>query len=219
MLLTNRIRDAIFAGEVDLAFRRWRKPTVKAGSRLRTARGEVDIVDVVVIDPETISDADARRAGHASADEVRHELFRERTGSVRGRTASPTQDSLIYRIELTPGGVDARVALRTSTDLSPADFQEIIARLERMDAPRTGAGRVNWTMATLELIATWPGRRAPELAESEGLETVVFKASVRRLKEMGLTESLTVGYRLSPRGEAVLSELRSRAIAKGSRSL
>ena len=40
-----------------------------------------------------------------------------------------------------------------------------------------------------------------------GLERVVFKRRVRRLKELGLTESLEVGYRLSPRGEVLLAAL------------
>lgn len=31
-----------------------------------------------------------------------------------------------------------------------------------------------------------------------------FKTNVRKLKGLGLTESLKIGYRLSPRGEAVL---------------
>ena len=34
-----------------------------------------------------------------------------------------------------------------------------------------------------------------------------FKINVRKLKEMGLTESLDIGYRLSPRGEALLRSL------------
>ena len=34
-----------------------------------------------------------------------------------------------------------------------------------------------------------------------------FKRDVRRLKELGLTESLEVGYRLSPRGRALLARL------------
>jgi ribosomal protein S19E (S16A) len=34
-----------------------------------------------------------------------------------------------------------------------------------------------------------------------------FKRRVRQLKELGLTESLEVGYRLSPRGRAVLEHL------------
>ena len=39
---------------------------------------------------------------------------------------------------------------------------------------------------------------------SLGQEKRRFKLYVRKLKELGLTESLPVGYRLSPRGHAVL---------------
>jgi hypothetical protein len=53
-----------------------------------------------------------------------------------------------------------------------------------------------------DLIAANPGVRAPDLAPLLGLDTVTFKRQVRRLKELGLTHSLRVGYRLSPRGEA-----------------
>lgn len=211
MLLTNRIRDRVFAGEVDLAFRRWRKPTVKTGGRLRTALGEVEIVRVEVVDPEHVDDREARRAGYESAGAVREDLFRERNGTGRGRTAKPTADSLVYRIEMRPGGADPRVALRTESDLSAQELEKVLATLARMDSPRDPATRAHWTKRTLELIAGWPGRRAPDLAEMEGLETVAFKASVRRLKELGLTESLRIGYRLSPRGEAVLRELDRRA--------
>jgi hypothetical protein len=37
-----------------------------------------------------------------------------------------------------------------------------------------------------------------------------FKLHFRRLKELGLTLSLDVGHRLSPRGQAYLNYLRSR---------
>lgn len=43
-----------------------------------------------------------------------------------------------------------------------------------------------------------------DLAASASLERTCFKQRVRPLKEMGLTESLEVGYRISPRGEALL---------------
>jgi DNA-binding IclR family transcriptional regulator len=56
----------------------------------------------------------------------------------------------------------------------------------------------------LELIDRFPGRLAAELAAQAGMETTPFKARVTRLKELGLTESLEAGYRLSPRGERVL---------------
>ena len=39
------------------------------------------------------------------------------------------------------------------------------------------------------------------------LDKVKFKNNVRRLKALGLTESLEVGYRLSPRGAALLAAL------------
>ena len=32
----------------------------------------------------------------------------------------------------------------------------------------------------------------------------MFKRDVRKLKELGLTESLEIGYRISPRGETLL---------------
>ena len=41
-----------------------------------------------------------------------------------------------------------------------------------------------------------------------GQEKMPFKVNVRKLKRLGLTESLDVGYRLSPRGAVVLSALR-----------
>ena len=44
------------------------------------------------------------------------------------------------------------------------------------------------------------------LAARAGIDRPTFKQRVRRLKALGLTESLEVGYRLSPRGEAVLAD-------------
>ena len=60
---------------------------------------------------------------------------------------------------------------------------------------------------TLRLIARYPAVVSTELARHAGKERMVFKVDVRKLKELGLTESLEVGYRLSPRGEAVLRSL------------
>ena len=57
----------------------------------------------------------------------------------------------------------------------------------------------------LALIAERPAVRAGDLAESLGRERLSFKADVRKLKNLGLTLSLEIGYRLSPRGEAYLA--------------
>jgi hypothetical protein len=61
----------------------------------------------------------------------------------------------------------------------------------------------------LELIDEHPERRAGDLAAMLGRERLPFKVDVRKLKQLGLTESMPIGYRLSPRGRAVLDRLRS----------
>jgi hypothetical protein len=47
---------------------------------------------------------------------------------------------------------------------------------------------------------------SPRLKAPDG-ESCSCEADVRKLKELGLTESLEVGYRLSPRGRALLARL------------
>jgi hypothetical protein len=97
-------------------------------------------------------------------------------------------------------GEDPRVALRERADLDEAQLQAIAAKLDQMDA-RSSIGA--WTARAMELIAKHPGRLAEKLAAQMGLEKHPFKARIRKLKALGLTESLEVGYRLSPRGERV----------------
>jgi biotin operon repressor len=67
-----------------------------------------------------------------------------------------------------------------------------------------------WTGAVLALITDRPGVVSTVLAEALGWERQDFKLHVRRLKELGLTLSLDVGYRLSPRGQSYLNYLRTR---------
>ena len=197
--------EQVRGGQVDLAFRRWRKPTVKQGGRLRTAVGELRIGHVETVDATDISDTDALRAGYGSADDLRAELFRVRTpGSSRGRSARPDEVSVVYRVEISYEGEDPRIALRVA-GLTEVELAEAVAQVGKLDARSV---RGPWVATTLALIERWPARRAPELAAFEGLETAVFKAGVRKLKEIGLTESLRVGYQLSPRGQRVLDAVR-----------
>lgn len=60
-------------------------------------------------------------------------------------------------------------------------------------------------MQVLRLIAAAPSVPAADLAERLGIEKPKFKRDVRKLKELGLTESLKMGYRLSPRGDRFLA--------------
>ena len=59
----------------------------------------------------------------------------------------------------------------------------------------------------LRTIHDQPEVRAADLAPQFGRERLSFKLDVRKLKELGLTESLPRGYRLSPRGRAALEWL------------
>jgi hypothetical protein len=191
VLFRRRSLDGIRAGEITLAFRRWDRQRARAGGRQRTVVGELAIDSVEPVDRGAITASDAARAGHASLDELFGEL------DARG-------DAQIWRIELHWAGDDPRRLLREQADLDGAELERLRARLERFDsASRHGP----WTRATLELIAARPETRAEDLAASVGREKLPFKRDVRKLKELGLTESLLVGYRLSPRGRAVLAAL------------
>jgi hypothetical protein len=64
-----------------------------------------------------------------------------------------------------------------------------------------------WTHSTLRQIQRLPGVVSTELAAEVGQERRAYKLRVRRLKALGLTESLERGYRLSPRGRAYLESL------------
>lgn len=191
MLFPQRFHAGLADGSVTLAFRRWRRPAAKAGGRQRTPVGELAIDAVEAIEIDDITEDDARRAGYADRAELLAELARH-------------PDGTLYRIELHLAGPDPRIALRERAEVSDDEWREVAARLRRLDrASRHGP----WTTTVLRLIAERPAVRAPDLAASLGRETQPFKTDVRKLKELGLTESLPVGYRLSPRGRTVLARL------------
>jgi hypothetical protein len=179
---------AIRAGDIDVAFRRWDRPRLKIGTRMRTAVGLVEVTSVDRVPVSSLTAADARRAGAASLAALRHGLDR----------VHPERP--VYRIGLRYAGVDPRHALREAVP-DAAEIDAIVTWLDRLDrASPTGP----WTRATLLLIDELPATRAPDLAQRIGRDTPSFKQNVRKLKERGLTESLDIGYRLSARGAAVL---------------
>jgi len=177
----------IAEGRITLAFRRWQSPRVKVGSRQRNAMGVIEIVSVESVD--AISDEDARAAGFADA-----------AGALAAIDKKSRGGSL-YRIGVRYLGADPRHALREHADLSPDELTALRERLQRMD--RGSA----WTESYLRLIAANPGVVARELAPQVGMDRDPFKIRVRRLKDLGLTESLDVGYRISPRGAALLAAI------------
>lgn len=193
MLLNRHTLAGIAEGRIDLAFRRWLRPTVKPGTQLRTEIGELAIEAVDAVELSAITNATARRAGYESRDELLADL---RTGA--GRT--------LYRIKLSLAGPDRRSLLRERDDLTVAEVAEISARLARFDQfSRVGP----WTATVLREIARHPGLKAGDLAVEAGFDKEWLKVNIRKLKELGLTESLQPGYSLSARGEAYLSKVRA----------
>jgi hypothetical protein len=184
---------AIQDGGIDLAFRRWDRPRVVVGTQMRTMVGLVEVTSVEQVTVESLTEEDARRAGSASLGALLKAL-------------EPKADKPVWRVGVRHAGADPRAALRDTVP-SREELAGIIARLERLDrASSYGA----WTRETLDLVDRNPERRAPALAARVGRETAAFKTDVRKLKELGLTESLAIGYRLSPRGEAVVDKLHGR---------
>jgi hypothetical protein len=182
--------SGLAAGWIELAFRRWERPRVKAGGRQKTPIGVVGFDAVEVVPRGAVTVEAARRAGFDSRAELLRFLDRRRAGE-------------IYRIQLRLVGPDPRVALRQAVP-DAAGLAEIERRLARLDR---ASARGPWTLAVLRAIAANPERRAGDLAAELGRERLPFKVDVRKLKEMGLTESLPIGYRLSPRGAAILAHL------------
>jgi hypothetical protein len=178
--------DAIAAGTVTAVFRRWDRPRVRPGGTQRTPVGVLEFTAVEPVDLSALTEQDAHAAGFADLPALR---------------AAQPRDGQLYRIRLRVAGPDPRVELRSRARLDAAERAELAKRLDRLDrASHIGP----WTATVLDLIAGNPGTRAPDLAARLGRETLPFKRDVRKLKELGLTESLEVGYRISPRGQAVL---------------
>jgi len=194
VLLKQQILAGLRDGTVTKAFRRWDKPRIRAGSRFLTAAGAVAIEEIEQINRGDIPDRDARQAGFPSVVELLQELDRFGPGPV-------------YRISLRLAGPDPRVELRRQDRLTPSELADMSKRLSRLDA---GSRRGPWTVETLHLINASPGVRAADLARSQSLETLDFKRDVRKLKALGLTESLEIGYQISARGRAVLRHLTSK---------
>ena len=214
MLLPARIAQGVWEGSIRLAYRRWEEPRVRAGGTQLTSAGIVRFDAIVeVTDTATITDADARAAGFANAAELRSRLAvtvpEERSGAQRrnaprraGPRASKGGDR-IFRIALSWVGEDPRVELRAAVP-DAAELAGVTAAVAELDASRRGGP---WTRQILEWIRDHPGVISTELATLLGREVLPMKADIRRLKALGLTESLRVGYRLSPRGVAYLESL------------
>jgi hypothetical protein len=186
VLFERRLQAGLRDGSIRLAFRRWRRAQVVGGRLYRSPVGLIEVPAVSAVSGE-ISLEDARAAGFASVEKLLADL-------------KGPPEAAIYRVELRLSAEpDAREVLAQDGALGEGDVAQLRQKLARLDAARA------WTMATLQAIEARPGTRAADLAVDLGWpELQPFKLHVRKLKALGLTLSLEVGYRLAPRGEAYL---------------
>jgi hypothetical protein len=190
MLFSAATLRGLTEGRVICTYRRWEVVRPKVGSRFTTATGVVEVTSITAADENELTEQDAADAGFDSV-------------AALVRWTSAKGQGNLYRVGIVLAGPDPRVALRDSTQLAAADVSALSARLERMDR----AADQPWTHSTLRQIQRQPGVVSTELAAEAGQERRAYKLRVRRLKALGLTQSLERGYRLSPRGQAYLEGL------------
>jgi hypothetical protein len=194
MLFAGSDRDGVAGGRITVAYRRWAEARVVPGRIYRTNAGRIEIESVSQVNPDLIvdDDADVAAADRGNARDVRRRL--------RDNEEWPT---FLIRFHLVEGP-DPREELASNADLSATEVEELTGKLAKLDElNRHGA----WTTGTLRLIAARPATRAGDLAAELGRDLAGFKSDVRKLKNLGLTRSLEVGYELSPRGEAYLGSI------------
>ena len=187
MLFSAATLRGLTEGRVNCTYRRWEVVRPKVGSRFTTSAGVVEVTSITPADEDRLTERDAAEAGFDSVADL-----------VKWCRAKGTGD--LYRIGITLAGPDPRIELRSTDNLSPADVTALNTKLDRMDR----AAEEPWTRSTLRQIQHLPGVVSTELAAEVGQARRTYKLRVRRLKALGLTESLERGYRLSPRGQAYL---------------
>ena len=188
MQFTTRNSNEIRAGQVTVSFRNWKRPHAKAGGvyRLRPT-GAVKVTGLASTRLADVTAGDAARAGFQSV------------------------DALIAFLGLSRNAVVTRVEFAL-TDEAPRKMpsltpDEVVKRLKATDRRSTAP----WTGRVLRLIEAHPATRAGDLAPAMGWATPKFKSNVRKLKAVGLTRSLEVGYRLTELGVRVLQSQRADA--------
>jgi hypothetical protein len=190
LLFTAATLRGLAEGRVSCTYRRWEVVRPKVGSRFTTSAGVVEVTSITPADEAKLTEQDAAEAGFDSV----AALIKWCSGKGRGD---------LYRIGIVLAGPDPRIALRDANRLDPTDVAALNTKLDRMDR----AADQPWTRSTLRQIQRLPGVVSTELAAEADQERAAYKIRVRRLKALGLTESLERGYRLSPRGSAYLASL------------
>lgn len=191
MLFQRRFHERIRSGEIRCTVRIWQRSHVKVGGRYALGGGAIVVDQIHETGVDDITAALARRCGFASLADLL-------------KTAKHGPGERVFVIDFHyDGKAGARPEPETGA-VSTEEIAKLVQRLEAMDR-RSQIGA--WTLTTLRAIEARPGVLAAKLARSLGRPRDEFKRDVRKLKILGLTFSLEIGYRLTPKGEALLASL------------
>jgi hypothetical protein len=194
MLFQRRFHEGIRSGEIRCTVRIWQRPHVKVDGRYALGSGAIVVDKIYETALDDITPALARRCGFASLADLL-------------KTAKHGPGERVFIIDFHYDG-EASAHTKPETDaVSAEEIAQLVQRLDAMDR-RSKIGA--WTLATLRAIEARPGVLAAKLALSLGRPRDEFKRDVRKLKNLGLTFSLEIGYRLTPKGEALLASLSRR---------
>jgi hypothetical protein len=190
LMFTSDDHQRVANGEITVTWRLWKYAHVKAGRTYASGfDGSIVIEDVRTVRAADVTDTDAREVGQPDAAAL-IDFARSHTG----RIVEP--DTVLYRV---------RFHYDPSDPPKPQhSLEEVTKRLDRLDR---ASPRGAWTLETLRLIEENPGVVSRELAEQIGMERADFKVNVRKLKGLGLTLSLLVGYELTESGQAYLDSV------------
>lgn len=189
MLFKQAYLGKIKSGKINLAFRKWKRPSVKKGSLIKTTIGQVEIVDIVKTRLSDITPEEALNAGFEGLENLI-------------KTLNAVKEGDIYKIHVRYHSPDPRIGLRAQTELTAAGFDNLRSKLERLDKySKQGA----WTLDILKAIHDNPQLKAADLAIKTGKEKEWLKLNIRKLKNLGLTISHNPGYTISPLGKVFLS--------------
>jgi len=190
MLFKAELHERIRSGGIRCTVRIWHRPRARLGGRYSLPGGVVVVDEIRETDLDSITPALARRCGFASLADLL-------------KTAQHGTGERVFVIDFHFEAA-AAASKPVNEPCAAEELASLVTRLDAMDRrSRIGA----WTLATLRAIEARPGVLAAKLARSLGRPRDELKRDVRKLKKLGLTASSEIGYRLTPKGEALLASL------------
>lgn len=194
MLFQSRFHERIRSGEIRCTVRIWQRPHVKVGGRYALGGGAIVVDRMHEARLDDITPALAKRCGFASVVDAL-------------KTAKHGAGERVFVIDF---HYDGKESSRPKPATGVASVEELVKLVQKLEAMDRRAKNGAWTHATLRAIEARPGVLAAKLARSLGRPRDEFKRDVRKLKNLGLTFSLELGYRLTPKGEVLLAGLGTR---------